>query len=500
MNPTSPHRAVLAPLALALAAAWTLACDGSSTSTAERRDAREPAAEAPAPPETARAEAPARADERSVPTDLRLEDRVIEISQQVTPSVVHIEAIVKRNDRRSEVTGSGVIANADGRILTNYHVVEKAEKVQVVVPGIPGKLAAQIVGLDKQTDLALLRIEPRPGLVPARFGNADDVRVGQWVLAVGNPYGLDGTVSLGIVSAKGRNLGIPELINDFIQTDAMIDRGSSGGPLVDLDGRVVGINSRGQGRGIGFTIPIDTALEVMRDLEAGGVERSWLGVGLQPLDRELAAYYELPDATGVVVNSVAEGSPAARAGLQTGDILTRFAGEEVAAEKAEDLGRFQRLVASFEPGRSVEIELLRERRPVTRSATLAVAPKVDPDELETEVGFHVQEITDATFRAERLRSRAGAFVSFVASGSPAAEAGLDVGDVVRRIEQRPVDDLASFREAITEVQSLPRFLITAERGEETLFLLLRPGASAAERIDEPEDPPGAPGEAAAHPR
>jgi serine protease Do len=489
---------------LVLAGSW-LGCDGGAPPTPSTARAGDPAADLSA--RTYARNAPAAADAPASPSSaspaatptslLQLEDQVIEISQRVTPSVVHIEAIVKRDDRRSEVTGSGVITGADGRILTNYHVVEKAEKVQVVVPGIPGKLPARIVGLDKQTDLALLRIEPRSDLVPARFGSADEVRVGQWVLAVGNPYGLDGTVSLGIVSAKGRNLGIPELLNDFIQTDAMIDRGSSGGPLVDLEGRVVGINSRGQGRGIGFTIPIDTALQVMRELEAGGVERSWLGVALQPLDRELAAYYELPDATGVVVNSVAEDSPAARAGLRTGDILTRFAGEPIAAEKAEDLGHFQRLVASFEPGRTVEIELLRDRRPLTRTASLSVAPKVDPEELETEAGFYVQEITDATFRAERLRSRAGAYVSFVASGSPAAEAGLEVGDVVRRIEGDPVDDLASFEDAMANAQSLSRFLITAERGDETLFLLLRPGVRPPS--PEPADPPATPGEAA-HPR
>lgn len=494
---TSSARLALA-VACGLTGAW-FGCDGGAPPAPQPPPAADPAAletlAAGDPRESALL--PGSAQVEVAPSLTALEDRVIEISRQITPSVVHIEAIVKRNDRRSEVTGSGVITGADGRILTNSHVVEKAEKVQVVVPGIPGKLPARVAGLDKQTDLALLRIEPRDDLVPARFGRADEVRVGQWVLAVGNPYGLDGTVSLGIVSAKGRNLGIPELINDFIQTDAMIDRGSSGGPLVDLEGRVVGINSRGQGRGIGFTIPIDTALQVMRDLETGGVERSWLGIALQPLDRELATYFELPDVTGVVVNSVAEDSPAARAGLRTGDILTRFAGEPIAAEKAEDLGRFQRLVASFEPGRRVDIELLRERRPLTKAVTLAVAPKVDPEERETEVGFYVQEITDATFRAERLQSRTGAYVSFVEDGSPAAEAGLEVGDVVRRIEDHEVADLASFEDAMARVNSLARFLITAERGDETLFLLLRPGvrAPSLERADPPE-PPGE----AAHPR
>ncbi len=279
---------------------------------------------------------PARAAEAAPVTDAalaQLQGRVIEISKRVTPSVVHVEAIVKVNDRRNEVTGSGVIASSDGRILTNHHVVAKAEKVTVTMPGVAGKIPARIIGSDKQTDIALLRIEPTHPLPAATFGSSDEVRVGQWVLAVGNPYGLDGTVSLGIVSAKGRNLGIPDLINDFIQTDAMIDRGSSGGPLVDLDGRVVGINSRGQGRGIGFTIPVDTALDVMRQLDNGGIERGWLGVTIQPFDRELAAYFRVPDETGVVVSSVTPHSPAAEAGIQPGDVLTDFAGTPIEAEK-----------------------------------------------------------------------------------------------------------------------------------------------------------------------
>jgi serine protease Do len=489
------RRAARSPARIARVAAGALAllaaaCGGEPQAPAApgATPSSGPAAATPRAPALASAEPPA------AETLAQLQDRIIDISQRVIPSVVHVEAIVKRNDRRSEVTGSGVVASAEGHVLTNHHVLERAEKVQVVVPGIPGKLPARVVGLDKQTDIALLRIEPRPELVPATFGNGADVRVGQWVLAVGNPYGLDGTVSLGIVSAKGRNLGIPDLINDFIQTDAMIDRGSSGGPLVDLDGRVIGINSRGQGRGIGFTIPIDTALEVMRKLEAGGVERGWLGVGLQPLDRELAAYFGIPEATGVIVSSVAQDSPAARAGLRTGDILTGFAGQPVAAEKDEDLGGFQRLVAGVAPGEAAEIRLLRERRPLTVTARLAVQPKVEPEELETEFGFHVQEITEAIFREQRLGSRAGAYVSFVASGSPAAEAGLEVGDVVRRVEQRPVDDLASFGESIAAVAGASRFLLTVERGDETLFLLVRPGARANER-----EAAAATGEAA-HPR
>ncbi len=407
-----------------------------------------------------------------------IQDRVIEISKRVTPSVVHVEAIVKVNDRRNEVTGSGVIASADGRILTNHHVVEKAEKVTVTIPGIAGKIPARIVGTDKQTDLALLRIEPTNPLPAATFGTSDEVRVGQWVLAVGNPYGLDGTVSLGIVSAKGRNLGIPDLINDFIQTDAMIDRGSSGGPLVDLAGRVIGINSRGQGRGIGFTIPVDTALDVMRQLDTGGIERGWLGVTIQPFDRELAAYFGVPEETGVVVSSVSPHSPAADAGIKPGDVLTDFADTPIEAEKEEDLGNFQRVVARIAPGESAQIALLRGDERTKVSVTLAEAPKVEAEELESDAGFHAQQITETIVRQNRLATRSGAYVSFVASGSPAAEAGLEPGDVIRRVEAHEIANLADLRGVLPEVEALPRFLITAERGEETRLVLVRRGGGA----------------------
>jgi serine protease Do len=296
------------------------------------------------------------------------------------------------------------------------------------------------------------------------------------VLAVGNPYGLDGTVSLGIVSAKGRNLGIPDLINDFIQTDAMIDRGSSGGPLVDLDGRVIGINSRGQGRGIGFTIPVDTALDVMRQLDSGGIERGWLGVSIQPFDRDLAAYFGVPDETGVVVSSVAPHSPAADAGIQPGDVLTDFAGTSIEAEKEEDLGNFQRVVARVAPGESAQIALLRGKDHKTVTVKLVEAPRAEAEELESEAGFNAQEITETLVRQSRLATRKGAYVSFVASGSPAAEAGLLPGDVIRRVEAQDVENLGDLRKVLPNAEKLPRFLVTVERGEETRLVLLRRGS------------------------
>jgi S1-C subfamily serine protease len=422
--------------------------------------------------------------------DASLEQRIIEVAAKTQPSVVHIEAIVKLNDRRSEVTGSGVIASADGRIITNHHVLDNAEKVTVSVPGLKKRYPARIVGTDPQTDIALLRIEPDAPLAAAPLGSAKPLRVGQWVLAIGNPYGLDGTVSLGIVSAKGRNLEIPDLMNDFIQTDAMIDRGSSGGPLVDLDGRVVGINSRGQGRGIGFTIPIDTALQVVAQLERGGIERGWLGLTLQPLDRELADYFAIPDATGAIVNSVAEGSPAAGAGLRPGDVITAFEGFPVEAEKDEDLGAFQRIVASVKPGQQVTLDLLRDGKPRRLTLRIGTQPRVEPAEAETEIGFHVQEITPNLVRDERLSVDRGAFVSFVARGSAASEAGLEIGDVIERIEGRKVGNLDDFRLASSQALKLERFLIVARRGTETKYLLVRRGARSSGTPDADRDDGG----------
>jgi serine protease Do len=420
-----------------------------------------------------------------------LQRRIIQVAEQVKPCVVHVEAIAKIDDRRTPVTGSGFIVSPDGTILTNHHVVDRAEKVTVSVPGRKPRYPARIVGMDKQTDLAVLKIEPESPLPAAKLGRADTLQVGQWVLAVGNPYGLDGTVSFGIISAKGRNLEVDDLLNDFIQTDAMIDVGSSGGPLVDLDGEVVGINSRGQGRGIGFTIPIDTAVEVMRQIHEGGVERGWLGITMQALDRDLARYFGVPDASGVVVNSVVARSPAAQAGLEPGDIVTAFDGAPVEAEKEDDLGAFQRRVARQEPGHRVRLDFLRNGKPRHAEVVIAEQPKVEPAEAESPAGFHVQEITESMAREQRLASRRGAFVSFVARGSPANEAGLLPGDVIERIEKSDVSDLDTFRRSIATVEKKPVFLITARRGSETKFLLVKQGAAELPSSPSHGEPPRA---------
>jgi S1-C subfamily serine protease len=427
---------------------------------------------------------PARADALDA-----LQARIIEVSKRASPAVVHVEAAIRVNNRGRIVTGSGFITDPAGTVLTNWHVVDKARRVHVVVPGRPGRYPAKVVGSDKQTDLAVLRIEPDADerLPAAKLGDSDALTVGEWVIAIGNPYGLDGTVSLGIVSGKGRDLRSEQILNDFIQTDAMIDHGSSGGPLLNLRGEVVGVNSRGQGRGIGFTIPINTAKRVAGQLLGDGqIARAWLGVSIQPLDRELAAYWGIPDVQGVVVGSVLEDSPAEAAGLAVGDIVTALDGQGLAAEKDEDLGDFQRRVSLLDVGHEARLSVRRGAQTLELHARLATQPKVVPDEEETDFGFTVQELTSDSLRQYRLRTHDGVLVSYVELGSEAAEAELQAGDLIVRIDARGVATLADFRDALDQLASGRPFLVTALRGDDTRFVLIQPGKPApAAAIGEP---------------
>ncbi len=250
---------------------------------------------------------------------------------------------------------------------------------------------------------------------------------------------------------------------------------------------MIGLNSRGQGRGIGFTIPVDTVLEVMAELETGSVERGWLGTSIQALSREMAAYLGVPEATGVIVNGVSPGSPADRAGLRPGDLITGFDDQNVDAEREEDLGRFQRQVARTEPGRKVRLSTLREGRARSVEVVIGTQPKVEPAEEESDLGFHVQEITENLRRSERLGTREGVYVSFVARGSPAAQAGLFRGDVLVDVDGHAVADLRGFRRAIDAVEAQRRVLLRARRGDDLRFLLVDRGARAS--ADDSPAPP-----------
>lgn len=404
-----------------------------------------------------------------------MQERIMNISHDVSPSVVHIESILKIENQNVLSTGSGILSDDKGHILTNQHVVEKAEKVTVTLPGQKKKLPAEIIGTDKQTDLAVLKIKATSKLQPAHFGDSSKVKVGDWVVAIGNPYGLDGTVSFGIVSAIQRNLNVGAVLNEFLQTDAMIDFGSSGGPLVNIRGEVIGVNSRGQGRGIGFTIPANTALDILKKLIAGGnVERAWLGVSIQPLDRDLAEYMKIPNVTGVILNQVHEGSTAEKAGLKPGDILTSFDGTPIEAETDADLPTVTRAISQTKVGKKVKMTVLRNGKTLKLEGEILRQPKIEGQEIEAQsLGFNAKEITKLLLISERLQSRKGVYVSFVEPGSIADEGKLQRGDIIQKIDQRDVDDLAAFRKVSGNLAKEKRALLQVLRGNDLVYVLLK---------------------------
>ncbi len=314
---------------------------------------------------------------------LELQNAFIRNAKQLKPTVVSINHLVEMPSRkkglRNEATwfsnfhgwlsdslkkkylveslGSGVIYDSRGYILTNHHVIKNADKIMVKLMD-QREFSARIVGMDPMTDLAVLKIFSFSSFPTPVFGSTENLRVGEWVMAIGNPYGLDGTVTVGVISGTGRSdLGIATFEN-FLQTDASINPGNSGGPLIDLEGRVVGINTAIAeiGAGVGFAIPAEMATRIADDLiDKGTVERGWLGVGIQTLTPELAASFNVSQDDGVLVNNVDDGAPAQRAGLMQGDIIIAFDGQTVADSK-----NMQRMVAETRIGKSVPLRIIRD--------------------------------------------------------------------------------------------------------------------------------------------
>ncbi len=273
-----------------------------------------------------------------------------------------------RKHYQLESLGSGILLTSNGYILTNYHVVEETDKILVKLSD-GEEYSAKVIGLDPKTDLAVLKIFSLMGFQEAPLGRSDDLQVGEWVMAIGNPYGLEGTVTVGVVSGIQRSdLGIATF-ESFIQTDASINPGNSGGPLINLDGKVVGINTAVAeiGAGVGFAIPIQMAVDIAEELiKNGEVSRGWLGVGIQKLTPELAESFKVgKEDAGVVVNSVAEGAPAEKGGLQRGDIIVGYAGKKV-----DDLKNFQKMVADTQEGEEVPIQILRDGQVQTKQVTV----------------------------------------------------------------------------------------------------------------------------------
>jgi len=375
---------------------------------------------------------------------------------------------------KQKAVGSGVIVDPAGYVLTNNHVVAGADKVTVHLKD--GRtIPAEIKGLDPKTDLALLKLKKK-GTYPALpLGDSDQLRVGDWVLAVGNPFGLENTVTAGIVSAKGRVIGAGPY-DDFIQTDASINPGNSGGPLINLKGEVVGINTAivAQAQGIGFAIPINLARKVMEQLKAHGrVVRGWLGIYIQPVTKELAGKFGLKKPHGALVADVVAGGPAEKAGIKRGDIITAFDGQAV-----KDSHELPRMVAHTKVGKEVKVRLLRQGKPLTVTVKIgelkqeasagAGAPSGQP-----RWGLELQELTPDLAHSLGLESRRGVVITRVLPDSPAAQAGLRRGDVILEADHHQVKGIAELRSVLSKVKKGGSVLLLVRRGKNTLFVVMK---------------------------
>ena len=408
----------------------------------------------------------------------RLKSLIISVSDSIKPSVVHIEVVKKRNNQRYESLGSGLIIDAEGYILTNEHVIDDHIEVMVTLES-HREFRAEVVGTDKLTDLALLKIEVPADMAlrAAILGDSDSVQVGEWVMAVGNPYGFDRSVSFGIVSGKGRVLNVPSLtplLNDFIQTDAAIAPGSSGGPLVNLRGEVIGINSRGMGRTQGFTIPINIAVEVKNNLlSSGKIERGWLGIVIQPVSRSYARYLGDPDLEGILIADIMEDSPAKKAGLKPGDVLLEFGDQTLRAEKEDDLNKFTLTVSQTPVKSTRNVGFLRDGKIKNVDIKIGEQPKVKAEEYESKLGFTVKEITENMYRAYLLESREGVYVSFVEVGSIGAKGDLFEGDVIIAVNHKMIADFETFRNIMDGLSDDDNFILfNVIRGKNNRFALL----------------------------
>lgn len=381
-----------------------------------------------------------------------------------------------RGPQRQRSLGSGFIIDADGSILTNNHVVENAQKIMVKLAD-DQDYEAKIVGRDPKTDIAVIKINAKASLTAATFGDSDRLEVGEWVMAIGNPFGLDSTVTSGIVSAKGRHIGQGPYDN-FIQTDASINPGNSGGPLLNLHGEVVGINTAifsrtGGNIGIGFAIPINLVKELLPQLRGKGkVTRGYLGVLIQKVTPEIAESLGMDKPRGALVANISKDGPAEKAGVKVGDVIIEFDGKEI-----KDSGDLPIIVARTAVERKVRMKVLRDKKEQQLSVTVgelkdeeivASAPE------KGELGMTVQRLTPQIAESLGLERAEGVVVSAVDPGSAADEAGIRRGDVIVEIDRKPIRSIDEYKQAVAGIKKGKGVLLLVRRGESTLFLALKP--------------------------
>jgi serine protease Do len=379
---------------------------------------------------------------------------------------------------RQRSLGSGFIIDPEGHILTNNHVIENADEITVRLDNNK-EYKAKVVGKDAKTDIALLRVEGVTDVATVVLGDSATLRVGEWVMAIGNPFGLDHSVTVGIVSAKSRIIGAGNY-DDFIQTDAAINPGNSGGPLINVRGEVVGINSAifsrtGGNIGIGFAVPINLAKELVPQLkEKGRVTRGWLGVLIQKVTPEIAESLGLEEQRGALVADVVKEGPAAAAGLKVGDVIVEFDGQMV-----RESNELPMIVARTPVGKQVQVKVLRDKESIDVAVTIA---ELKDDEValagksgESEkLGLTVQTLTPEIAQNLGVGDAKGVVVTAVESGSSAEDAGLRRGDVILEVNRETIDDVEGYRKALREAEKGKNLLFLVRRGENTIFLALKP--------------------------
>ena len=349
--------------------------------------------------------------------------------------------------------GSGFIIDKAGYVVTNNHVIEDADQIKVKLKD-EREFNAAIVGRDPNTDIALLKIESDQNFTTVQLGDSDALQVGQWVVAIGSPFGLEQTVTAGIVSAKGRVIGSGPY-DDFIQTDASINPGNSGGPLLNMLGEVVGINTAivASGQGIGFAIPINLARDIIVALKnEGEVTRGWLGVAIQDLSAELAEYYNIESKKGVFVADVFEGDPADQAGIKPKDIILAVNGKKITTSR-----QLTSIIAKIPVNDSAKIKILRDGEEKTIKVKIAKRPEERlagrgrPPEQTEEFGIRVSDLTPEIAQRFNIDESAGVIVTQVESGSKGDGADIRVGDIIKEINRRPVKNTSEYESLLRDI-------------------------------------------------
>jgi Do/DeqQ family serine protease len=433
----------------------------------------------------------AEAPVKDVPTDILSTQKAFSnVSKKVTPSVVNISTVSRKKviqpffeanpffedffggpqTRRDKSLGSGFLISKDGYIVTNDHVVRDAESIQVKLSN-DKVYDAKVIGGDHKTDIAVIKINA-DDLPVAVLGDSDKLEVGQWAIAIGNPFGLDRTMTVGVISATGRsNMGI-ETYENFIQTDASINPGNSGGPLLNVYGEVVGINTAivAAGQGIGFAIPVNMAKPIFSQLiQKGSVSRGYMGVTIQPVTEELAKSFGLKQAKGALINDVIKGGPADKAGIHQGDVITGLNGAEV-----KDPSHLQRMVAEAGVGKVAKISVFRDGKELELNITLANADTAPKKQRMERNGKQQEGGADQLgLIVENAEQGDGVVVANTVRGGIAAEAGIQRGDVIVSVNRKRTANTAEYARAIQKADRDGNLIILVRRGDASIFFALR---------------------------